>query len=208
MPNWCFNTLTVDATTEGGKALVEAFRPKYKYEDSDGLYARPFQDLMPCPDALHCDAGFFGEGTDKEKEMLAIYASNKANHGYAHWYDWQVANWGTKWDLADLSVDRTERTIFLNYNTAWSPNIPFWTYFSKVYPSLKIVHNYLEEGMCFIGEAEYQDGEVNDYCIDIDQNLWKLAGATFDEDGYVNNHDDASLWKLFPLSSIKEKELS
>ena len=67
MPNWCFNTLSVNATNEAGKKLVEAFRPKYKYEDSNDLYARPFQDLLPCPEELHCDAGFFGEGTDKEK---------------------------------------------------------------------------------------------------------------------------------------------
>jgi len=156
MPNWCFNTLTVDATTEGGKALVEAFRPKYKYEDSDGLYARPFQDLMPCPDALHCDAGFFGEGTDKEKEMLAIYASNKANHGYAHWYDWQVANWGTKWDArVEDFQDENPKDVMIYFDTAWSPPVEFLRWFSEKNPDVVFSMEYDEEGMFFEGKTTH-----------------------------------------------------
>ena len=45
MPNWCFNRLTIDTTSEGGKKLAEAFRPKYESEGE--LIARPFQDLLP-----------------------------------------------------------------------------------------------------------------------------------------------------------------
>jgi hypothetical protein len=154
MPNWCFNTLSVNATNEAGKKLVEAFRPKYKYEDSNGLYARPFQDLMPCPEELHCDAGFFGEGTEKEKEMLALYASNKAKHGYAHWYDWQIANWGTKWDARVEDFQDDDPTdVLIYFDTAWSPPIDFLRWYCEKHPDVVLSLTYDEEGMQFEGKA-------------------------------------------------------
>lgn len=196
MPNWCGNEVMIT----GDKDTLDFIQANSRYSDNEFSMER----FRPTPPKVLEN----NSGISEDKDAIIEALLGNTDYDYDNWYEWRVANWGTKWDLADLSVDRTERTIFLNYNTAWAPNIPFWTYFSRVYPSLKITHSYIEEGMCFIGEAQYQDGEVDDYCIDIDDDLWKLAGATFDEDGYVNNYDEASLWKLFPLSSIKEKELS
>jgi hypothetical protein len=196
MPNWCENEVMIT----GDKELLDFIQLNSRYSDNEFSMER----FRPTPPQVLENKS----GISEDKEAIAQAVLGNTNYEYDNWYEWRIANWGTKWDLADLNVDRSERTIFLNYNTAWAPNIPFWTYFSNVYPSLKITHNYLEEGMCFIGEAEYQDGQVSDYCIDINDDLWKLAGATFDEDGYVNNYDDASLWKLFPLSTMKERELS
>lgn len=30
---------------------------------------------------------------------------NVKNHGYADWYDWRVANWGSKWNAVDCSLE-------------------------------------------------------------------------------------------------------
>ena len=158
MPNWCFNTLTIDTTTEGGKVLAEAFRPKYKYEDSDDLYARPFQDLMPCPDELHVDAGFFGKDTDKDKEMQALYKANKAKYGYEHWYDWQIGNWGTKWDarVEDFDDDKPS-DVMVYFDTAWSPPTEFFKFFADKYPDARFENEYNEEGMQFEGRVGQSD---------------------------------------------------
>lgn len=170
MPNWCFNRLTVDATNESGKLLSEAFRPKYKYEDSNNLYASPFNDLMPCPEDLHCDAGFFGQGSDKEKEMQALYAKNKEKYGYEHWYDWQVANWGTKWDarVEDFDDDNPE-DVMIYFDTAWSPPIEFLRWFSEQHPDVSFEMEYDEEGMSFEGKCSncLELGFI-DECWDID----------------------------------------
>lgn len=92
MPNWCYNNLTIDGNTKGGKILAEAFRPKYPCEDGT-LDANPFQDLMPIPEDLRIEAGYFGDGTEKNNEMQDRYARNKEKYGHQHWYDWCIANW-------------------------------------------------------------------------------------------------------------------
>jgi len=158
MPNWCFNTLTIDATTEGGKVLAEAFRPKYKHEDSDDLYARPFQDLMPCPDELHITAGYLGD-TEKEKELQALYDANKAKHGYAHWYDWQIANWGTKWDarVEEYDDSNADIEVYVYFDTAWNAPDEFFKFFADKYPDARFENEYNEEGMQFEGRVGQSD---------------------------------------------------
>jgi len=157
MPNWCFNTLTIDATTEGGKVLAEAFRPKYKYEDSNNLYARPFQDLMPCPEELHITAGYSGD-KEKQTELEALYEANKAKHGYAHWYDWQIANWGTKWDArVEDYQDDNPKDVMVYFDTAWSPPTEFFKFFADKYPDARFENEYNEEGMQFEGRVGQSD---------------------------------------------------
>ena len=54
------------------------------------------------------------------------------------WYDWCLAQWGTKWDASD--IDRiTEHGSFAIYefNTAWSPPIPW---LEAVFPDVRFVH--------------------------------------------------------------------
>jgi len=169
MPNWCYNRLCIDTTTEGGKILAAAFKPSKK--DKNGyLYSTPFQDLRPCPEDLHCDAGFFGEGTEKEKEMLAIYAANKEKYGYAHWYDWQIANWGTKWDarVEDFQDDDPEET-FVYFDTAWCAPTEFFRYFSEKYPDARYEDEYDEEGMQFEGRVGMSDVGFFDESWDLEE---------------------------------------
>jgi hypothetical protein len=48
------------------------------------------------------------------------------------------------------------------------------------------VNNYYEEGMDFIGTFEVDKGEIlNDSCVSISKEMWKIAGAEFDEKGEV-----------------------
>lgn len=160
MPNWCFNRMVIDATTEGGKILAEAFRPKYDREDDGRVfkndYARPFHDLMPCPPELEIQAGYFGEGTDKDKEMQALYASNKEKFGYAHWYDWQIANWGTKWDArVEDYQDEDPKEVYVYFETAWSPPVDFLRWFTENHPDVIFENEYDEEGMSFEGKTAH-----------------------------------------------------
>jgi hypothetical protein len=118
------------------------------------------------------------------------------------WYEWRIKEWGTKWDMSELYMSTSERSISLGYSTAWSPNIAFWESFSKFYP-VKISHQYLEEGMCFIGEASIEDGRVEDYTTEITSSLYERAGATLDADGNIDwdKDQDYNLFDVFPLGT-------
>ena len=37
------------------------------------------------------------------------------------WYNWNVQNWGTKWDTSETSVTEEDEKIEYYFNTAWSP---------------------------------------------------------------------------------------
>lgn len=173
MPNWCSNEVSVSGSPEV-IAQILAIAPK-------GDDAFQMNNFVPLPEEL--------EGT--------IAPKDKPN-----WYDWNIDNWGTKWDMCDvhLSVHPSKAGFSISYNTAWSPNTPFWEKFSELYP-VKIHQQYVEEGMCFMGEATIENGLVEDYSVDIDSEHYLKAGAILDADGNVDweQDQDFNLFDAFPL---------
>jgi len=57
-------------------------------------------------------------------EAAEQYKSNIDRYGFRDWYDWRIANWGTKWDVEanDIQVvDDNPGYLSLAFFTAWSP---------------------------------------------------------------------------------------
>jgi len=79
------------------------------------------------------------------------------------WYNWNVANWGTKWNCGEVWNDRADdlatdgRTSY-NFETAWSPAEPVVHALSGLFPTLTISHRYCEGGMGYAGEVMYHSG--------------------------------------------------
>lgn len=110
--------------------------------------------------------------TDRESLMLyldvtkpearslgAVYASNLAEHGVKNWYDWSVANWGTKWDACDVQeLDTADELWRLQLCTAWSPAEPVLEAMSEQFPLLKFVATFDEESHSFFYEATWEAG--------------------------------------------------
>jgi hypothetical protein len=148
--------MNIDATTEGGKILAEAFRPKYKvyneYLKTDLLEAHPMRDLMPIPKELEITAS---PGT-KDEELKKLYEANKAKYGAESWYDWCIGNWGTKWDarVEDFNDD-DPKDVYIYFETAWSPPTAFLEWFCSQHPDTIFNCEYDEEGMFFEGETSH-----------------------------------------------------
>ena len=108
--------------------------------------------------------------------------------GFASWYDWNIANWSTKWspDVEDVVVrpmvdakghysDAYGYQAVIRYLTAWCPAENLIKAISKLYPELVFVEAYLEEGMGFWGANAYLNGECrHQYCGGDDEVLDKL----------------------------------
>jgi len=79
------------------------------------------------------------------------------------WYNWNVANWGTKWNCGEVWHDRADdmntagRTSY-NFETAWSPAERVVHALSGLFPTLTISHRYCEGGMGYAGEVMYHSG--------------------------------------------------
>ena len=191
MPNWCSNEVII----EGDPETLDLIQSVSAYGDL------PFsmEAFKPTPPLLLERSGISKDGNAIGEAILG-----NTDYQYDNWYEWRIANWGTKWDIGELQIDRTRRGIYLNYETAWAPNVNFWTYFSTLYPTLKITHHFVEEGMCFIGQVLYKDGDADEISRNISDEDYIKAGASLDSDGYITEDSRYDLWDLFPLSSVKE----
>ena len=83
-----------------------------------------------------------------------------------NWYDWNINNWGTKWDTtADVNSlmepnDIGVASISLTFDTAWSPPVEWYTYITEHY-GVYVSAFYHEPGMEFVGK--WQDGAERHY---------------------------------------------
>lgn len=141
MPNWCGNTLTF----ESRKSIREFLEP-YVTKTKDGDYEFDFDKIIPVPDALRITAQ---PGTT-DKELQERYKSNEEKYGFAHWYDFCVAKWGTKWTgQGDFNHDET---AFV-FQTAWSPPTPIIEELAKKLPDDEmLILDYIEEGDDYCGK--------------------------------------------------------
>lgn len=159
MPNWCECELTV----KGRKEEVDSFTAKVITEDKNGENAFDFNVIVPMPEELLIE---------EEKDLSGLRASGSI---VPRWYEWRVANWGTKWNASDL-CDIVQQTLkngvksYFAFSTAWSPPIPVIEAAAAKFPTLEFTLKYWEGGCGFRGTAQFKNGR----CV---------KNATFDYSG-------------------------
>jgi len=128
MPNWCYNNLKITANTDAHRAALVAIMVAATTDQEI------FNVMVPRPDTV-----FTGDFGPVEREI----------HGFNNWYDWNNANWGTKWDTTVTSSSVDGDTVSLSFDTAWSP--PIAMYNTLVTQGFTVVADYYEPGMMFCG---------------------------------------------------------
>ena len=145
MPNWCLNNLSVT----GSKAGITLFR---KWLGEDGF---TLQKIKPMPAELEkTTAPNPHPGSKESKALVEKYGSD-------NWYDWNVKNWGTKWDV-EAEINDDDGLCMISFDSAWSPPIDAIAELSKQFPKLHFSLKYFEPGCVFAGEANCKAGKVND----------------------------------------------
>ncbi len=87
------------------------------------------------------------------------------------WYNWRVSNWGTKWDIGKVDIEKSDEHMSFNFETAWAPPIEAFNTISKNYPNLSFELTYEEPGMDFCGKAEFQNGLNSDMNYSYSENF-------------------------------------
>lgn len=77
------------------------------------------------------------------------------------WYQWRLANWGTKWELDVNSWDVTDHSILIDASSAWSPPIALLEYISEMF-SCRIGASYYEFGCDFVGAVRIDNGVLTE----------------------------------------------
>lgn len=161
MPNWCGNTLTLNHDDPVMiRRAVEAF--------DRGEFLNEF---IPCPkDLCHEDITTWFKDEEKQKAVEALKMANREKYGYESWYEFNVAEWGTKWDVGNSQGinDVSENELVVYFDSAWSP--PIQAYDALVNQGFRVHATYYEPGSAFAG--------IYDECGD---NCYNLSGLTSDE---------------------------
>ena len=179
MPNWCYNSLTIEGSKEliadVKRILNRPFKQTHdswnassgKMELSDTIYSNPvfaFHNIYNhiqdgVPDEEYLKQSDFSKST---AEVLSFSGNN--------WYDWNVRNWGTKWDVAVRDneeypetelTDESETLLIYRFNTAWSPPTEAISKLSLQYPDLDFELSY-EEETGWGGLLQFEAGNVSE----------------------------------------------
>jgi hypothetical protein len=109
------------------------------------------QEFIPCPKELTETVAQFGTN-DHEK-------ANREKYGYGSWYDFNIANWGTKWDVnSDNVAIEDANTLTAGFDSAWAP--PTRAYEQLMDLGFEVEAFYYEPGMQFVGK--WADG-IDEY---------------------------------------------
>jgi hypothetical protein len=147
MPNWCQNNVTFKhEDQEQINKIVEAIENK-----------KLFDAFIPVPQELrNTVSGYLGD-TDDQLALLEKQRQNIEKYGYATWYDFCVANWGTKWDVSDVyTTEEQPNEIKISFDTAWSPPLEFYRTMDEL--GFDIQAYYYEGGCGFCGEYTSECG--------------------------------------------------
>ena len=83
-------------------------------------------------------------------------------------FDWERQHWGCTIGAHQAAVvDRWEGGLRYEFDTAWSPAVPFVEVVSRAWPTLAYVLDYEEEGLGYKGLARAAAGLLEDHCIDL-----------------------------------------
>lgn len=148
MPNWCNNYLRL----EGPQGLVE--RAKSAIEND-----RLCDEFFSIPAELK-DTTAPNRDRPSSESLIERY-------GYADWYSFCVAEWGTKWDISGGVIqEEGDGYIVASFDTAWSPPIGLIEKLEG-HGFTSVVCDYFEPGMNFVGQ--WNNGY--DECYEIDQGV-------------------------------------
>jgi len=98
---------------------------------------------------------------EQDKPLFAEFVPRPESEE-ENWYDWNIKNWGTKWDAGDTDITGDYpncNCIALRFSTAWAPPIGFYQQMESL--GFEVIAYYYEQGMAFCGK--YVDGIDEDY---------------------------------------------
>ena len=153
MPNWCNNTVTLE---HDDPAMIARARAAF----ADGKFLHEFVPVPLCLTetvaGAHSDPVLQAALKQSEQDNLNAY-------NYKNWYDFCVAEWGTKWDVGggDGYINDIEGGLILSFDSAWAP--PTKAYDRLIEMGFKVHAMYYEPGMAYAGVWDNGSDDYYDY---------------------------------------------
>lgn len=133
MPNHVTNIITINGDFNRVNELLKFIKGK-----DENKQAIDFNSIISTPS--HIFQGSLGRAEEEK------YGKENC------WYEWNIKNWGTKWNAYDVSIGDNQ----VHFNTAWSTPLPIFRALAEKFPDLEIYVKYADEDFgCNCGEITY-----------------------------------------------------
>lgn len=205
MPNHVTNRIKITGDPDTVKHILNKIK-----SDEFRVGTVDFEKIIPMPENI-----FRGNLGLRERKL----------YGKNNWYDWSVANWGTKWNAygfyPNINYSKEKEIRFL---TAWSAPHPVIEKLAEMFPSVKFEHKWADEDIRMnCGRRVYYDGErIEEYYPESEKDRLEFAARVMDVDleldyslylnasktGYINieGDDEYELIELFGQPALFTNE--
>lgn len=147
MPNHCYNRVQISNDAEDNSKQFDELVAIFESQ-------KPFSKIIPIPNFLEIpneDGELPVVREHKQPDGTVSFVTTefpKSGKQDSRWYDWNIANWDTKWDITNsVEIEAEEDMLELNFSTAWSPPESICHKLREMFPDVSISWFYDEEGM-------------------------------------------------------------
>lgn len=160
MPNWVYNSVSVTGDAADVARLKEQVGKTYvaTHDVWDVDTKKMTRKAVECSDSF----SFWNIVNPPEDKRHLYWAASDASADKTWgWYNWNNANWGTKWDASDVSLSEvSDEHLIYTFQTAWgSPDAALMNLAGQ-YPMLSISNEW-EEEQGFGGTFDYTEGNFS-----------------------------------------------
>lgn len=167
----CLRGSSASSTAENAASLILLRGERGASFATGGMYQAQIEMIrkdvgMPTDNIQDVARAYLEKHPDQEAlgraRLQAVLAT-----GYADWYGWAIANWGTKWNSYSFSI-KSEAPFVIQFDTAWSFPEPVFRKIAEMFPALRFEVASFDEGWgfscvgCFNGEPPFQKVAATD----------------------------------------------
>lgn len=144
---------------EEGMALITARGERGAPFATYGLYDARIAWIraeagLPANTAISAVAAAFLKKHPRWEEAGKARMQALTETGFASWYPWSIANWGTKWGAYSFSLVADE-PLSIKFDTAWNFPTPVFEALTVAFPTLTFDCICFDEGWNFAGEGVF-----------------------------------------------------
>lgn len=158
MPNWCYNTLLIEAEPQVIAKIKAQLSAPYESKHQD------FPSEEWITETVQKDLSFWNITRPPDDKTGEYHGT----HGYANgekqgdtewnWYNWNIHNWGVKWDASEPELaEESEISLQYRFNTPWGVAEGAMLSLSQQYPDVGFNLEF-EEETGWGGEVEFTNG--------------------------------------------------
>ena len=192
MPNWVFNNLTVTGEwSDVDRFFVQAREPHMEFHKKLTVDENGETAFVKEADWIRQPLSFWNF-VRPEDEILNEYYGDEDNslsleeklqHKTNHWYDWNIRNWGCKWDASDVHVDDSlNGQISYQFDTPWSPPVEAFQAMVSQFPTLRFTLRSVEEQ----GWGAEYDGTEGRVLLVSDWDIPETHAESIEHKGWCN----------------------